>query len=722
MAETATELRLDHPLRVGMALHSDSLNRRQFAGRVAEVLKRVSREAGLTLSIEGTWGSGKTSLLAMVEELVSTEPKDERPVVVHFNPWLVGDRDALLRQFLASIAKHVKLTDHAKEGKRVAKELKTYAKAFDVLKLIPGAEPWASIVKSVVESMGNATEAVFDYKTPDIEAHKQTLELALRKFPQRIVVLIDDLDRLFPAEVYEMVRIVKAVGDLPNIGYVLAWDASYVSAALDNLQVPFAAAYLDKIVQVRLPIPPLSFPLRITLMTKGLGGLPVDALKRHFPNGDDRHGSLFYHGGLAELMEQPRDVVRLFDVVSAIEPGLRGEIHLADIIGLACLMTKAPKVYEFLHRVPQAFVGRKPGGRSMSGKPEDTIKEFAAERDSAINACASPNAVRVLVYWLFPVVAKVDDSFTFDRTAFSEGHLAHPERLLVALHLSVQPDDVSLVHVQQYLLQPDKRNEIASRLEASSCVEFVRNLGLVAEGLGADIVLDTDSLSIAIARLVESDVFLQRSRARQEVFFLHSANAAIQTVAQIAKRLPAKSIQSLTESLITDSVGLSVAATLALRVFSKSDKEEELDDEFAFKVTESRRDDVLLSFANNVSEAARTGGLFEKSGAGNILWAMACLDPKQCKAIFQLFRRHDSSLDRFVESYLRHSFDSNNGQSYGLPTELGHLEVFVSLNDLKKCAEKRLKDETLGYPTRAAWRSIVEGRCFYGKDGSAYED
>ena len=149
--EEQSEIRLDRPLQTGSALGADTLERRSFAGRVVQVLERISPEAGLVVSVEGAWGCGKTSLLAMVEDLLLSQKGDKRPVVVHFNPWLVGDRDALLRQFLASIAKAVKLTDHAKEGKRVAKELKTYSKAFDVLKLIPGAEPWASIVKACAE-------------------------------------------------------------------------------------------------------------------------------------------------------------------------------------------------------------------------------------------------------------------------------------------------------------------------------------------------------------------------------------------------------------------------------------------------------------------------------------------------------------------------------------------------------------------------------------------
>jgi predicted KAP-like P-loop ATPase len=169
-------LQIDHPLKVGTALNADMLSRSSFAQSVANVLQRVTTNGGLVVSVEGAWGSGKTSLLAMIEEILIEGSIHKKPIVVHFNPWLIGDRDALLRQFLASIAKEVSLGDKAKEGKRVANEIKTYSKAFDVLKLIPGAEPWASMIKSVVEAVGETTSAVADYKTPDIEARKSALE------------------------------------------------------------------------------------------------------------------------------------------------------------------------------------------------------------------------------------------------------------------------------------------------------------------------------------------------------------------------------------------------------------------------------------------------------------------------------------------------------------------------------------------------------------------
>lgn len=711
-------LRLDHPLRVGKALGADALHRAPFARSVTEVLKRVSPEAGLVASLEGVWGSGKTSMLAMVEELFAEESEETRPVVVHFNPWLIGDREALLRQFFASIAMAVKLTDHAKEGKRVAKELKTYSKAFDVLKLIPGAEPWASMVKAVVESMGNATEAVADYKTPDIEARKQALEKALRKFPRRIIVFVDDLDRLFPAEAFEMVRIVKAVGDLPNIGYVLAWDASYVSAALENLKVPLAATYLDKIVQVRLPIPPLSFRMRVDLMNNGLNGLPEDAHKPHLPNGEDRHALLFHHG-LSELMEQPRDVVRLFDVVRTIEPGLRGEIHLADIIGLACLMTKAAKVYELLHRIPQAFVGRRPGSQPGMEKSEDVVKEYAEVRDAAIAACSMPNAVRDLVSWLFPMVTKSEEAFTFARVEFVEGHLAHPERLLIALNLSAHPSDLSLVKVQQFVLLPAKREGIAKGLHEQSCIEFISNLGEVAAGLRADVELDVAELCIAIARLADSEVVVRRAHLRQSVWEFGPTRAAVLSIEQIAKSLEIRPAEELAEKLIADPIALSIATQFAHKSFLKVDDDA---DSANLKASQSKKAEVLGYLADNVEAAAASGALFNKSGIVNILWALPRLVTARCDAVFRAIAKYDPALDLFVEALLRDGFDSNKGQIYKLPDDVERLEKYVPLDVLKSHATQRLKDESMPYPTKAAWQAVIEGYRIYGIDGSKAED
>lgn len=713
--EQEVAIRIDRPLHAGTALGADALGRQSFASRVTQVLQRVSPEAGLVLSVEGDWGCGKTSLLAMVEDLLSSTNDDRPPVVVHFNPWLVGDRDALLRQFLASIAKAVKLTDHAKEGKRVAKELKTYSKAFDVLRLIPGAEPWASIIKSVVESVGEASESVFDYKTPDIEARKQALEQALRKFPRRIVVLIDDLDRLYPAEVYEMVRIIKAVGDLPNVGYVLAWEEKFVSAALEKLNVPYAAAYLDKVVQVRLPVPPLSYAQRVQQMNQGLERLPRDAREIYFVNGDDRH-SLVFHHGLSELMEHPRDVVRLFDVVTSIEPDLRGEVHLADLIGLAALMTKAPPVFALLRRRPQAFVGRRPGTRSMFEKAEEVVKSHTDDRENAIAECSNPRAVRELVHCLFPKTAKADDEFTFDRVVFTEGHLGHPDRLSVALQLSAGLGDVSLVKVRRFLFRPAEREAIAAGLDEESCAPFLDCLGSVLEALGEDVVIDVEHLAIALARLVEKPAFVSRARNRNGVWLASAEKLAFSAIGALGKRMAPEATAALAVKLICDIEALSIAVDVAFASYGQDKKNEGSTD--IVRASHESKVSTLAELSKNLENAAASGAIFEKVNSGRILWLAPLLIPSRCKSLFRAMQQSDPSLDAFAMGLMGGGFDSVKGQYYAIPKDVKRLEKYIAMDSLKQQALERLKDEALDYPARAAWRAVVECKTIYGKDGS----
>ena len=713
--EEQGEIRLDRPLQTGSALGGDTLERQSFAGRVTQVLERISPTAGLVVSVEGAWGCGKTSLLAMVEDLLRGEMENKRSVVVHFNPWLVGDCDALLRQFLASIAKAVKLTDHAKEGKRVAKELKTYAKAFDVLKLIPGAEPWASIVKSVVESVGNASEAVFDYKTPDIEARKHDLERALKKFPHRIVVLIDDLDRLYPAEVYEMVRIIKAVGDLPNVGYVLAWDEKFVSAALDKLNVPFAAAYLDKVVQVRLPVPPLSFKQRVAQMNAGLARLPQEAREDHFPSHQNRLGSVFHHG-LSELMEHPRDVVRLFDLVMSMEPNLRGEVNLADLMGLAAVMTKAPNVFSLLRSTPQAFVGRRPGAQTSMEKPEEVIARFTSDRESAINACGNPAAIRELVHWLFPKTAKADKAFTFDRVVFTEGHLGHPDRLSVALQMSAGQGDVSMVSVRRFVFQPSEREAIAAGLDEQGCFEFLNYLGAALDALGEDVEIDSEPLCIALARLVDTPPFVLHARNRRDVFLLSADRLALRAINVLGKRMQADAVAKLAERLICDEEALSIAVAVAFESYEKEERDG--DAEAVVRASADAQDQILKELGNNLEHAASSGALFEKLRPSINLWLAPRLVPEDCKGLFAGMKKQDPSLDRFVLALMEGSFDSTKGQRYAVPKEVERIEAYVAMDFLKEHGAVRLQDETLGLPARAAWRAVVEGKEFYGVDGS----
>lgn len=713
MSSTEVELGFDRPLRRKEALSADKLARRGFAQSAVHALGRVSSTAGFVLSVEGAWGSGKTSTLAIMEALLQTQ--NPKPVIVHFNPWLIGDRDSLLRHFLSKIAAEVKLVDHAGNGKKVARELKTYAKVFDFIKLLPGAEPWASLVKSVLESAGEMTDSVANYKTPDIEVQKKKVEEALKNFGHPVIVFIDDIDRLFPSEVFEMIRIVKAVGDLSNVGYILAWDPEYVAKALKAANVPYSAAYLDKVVQVRLPLPAISLEARGVLINEALARLHPDAEKPYFSNSQDRLSELYF-SGLRELLEQPRDFARVFNTIAIIEPILREEVVLADIIGLAALMVKAPCVYKIMCKEPRWFVGALPADQTLFKSNEDLIREGKRSRDAAFDRCSHPSAARKLVHYLFPLTAD-ENKFIMRRVVDANGHLAAPARLLVALQLHVSDADVSFVMARRYLVHADQRSEVLNSLTEQNCLDFLECLGDIFESNAVSGVEDVSRLCLDIARLADLDPFSSRSQNRSGFFLPTARNIVVRTIRQIIKIAAVDQGSSIIEQIIVDRDALSVA----MELFNDSYLASKVNDDQPHCAPESK-EILARKLSNNILKAAREGQLLSTSSPGFLLWRLSDMKPKECPKVFTAIKALDPSLDRFALAILGHSFDSNKGQSYALPDNLSRIEAYCSLKQLNMHARKRLADPELTLPALAAWRSVVDQKKVYAVDGSYASD
>lgn len=702
------ELGFDRPLSSNNALVDDKLGRKSFAQAAVNALGRVGSTDGFVLSIEGAWGSGKTSTLAMMQALL--EAQHQAPIIVHFNPWLVGDRDALLRHFLSKITSEIKVTDHAEDGKKLARELKSYAKVFDIIKFVPGAEPWATLVKTVMEASGDAAGSVADYKTPDIEAKKGKVEKALRNYKRPIMVFIDDIDRLFPTEVFEMVRIIKAVGDLPNVGYILAWDPTYVINALDSANVPHAAHYLDKIVQVRLPLPSISFEARGNLINEALLRLHPDASFPHFPNGEERLQRLYF-SGLREMFEQPRDFARVFNTIAVLEPALRGEVVLADIIGFAAIMVKAPLVYELLIKEPRWFVGALPSDHGFV-KSEDILKDGAIEREVVFNKCSNPNAVRKLVHQLFPLTAD-SKSFVIDRILDFEGHIAAPSRLLVALQLHTSGEDVSFVLARRYMMHADQRDEITKQLTQNNCINFVECLGDIAESTGASGIEDIEQLCVDIGRMIDTEPFIMNSKNRAGFFNLPAEDVAFRAICSLIRAAAPSSGSAIAERIIKEPRAL----TVAMEIFTNSFLRDNSNHEHVLCLADSKRR-LTAVLAKNVLDAVNSGRLLSLPNPGFLLWGLSKVAKEKCPRIFEALRLVDSTLDEFAVAILKTSFDSTKGQRYSLPNDRSKIEAYCPLDKLKEHAEIRLADNALELPALAAWRSVVEEKSFYGVDGS----
>lgn len=696
-------LGFDVPLTVGQS-KDDRLHRRSFARRVAETIRQDATPASLAIAIEGPWGAGKTSFLAMVEEALLEREDKVSPVIVHFNPWLVGERDALLRQLFGQVAAAMSLPTHGQSGKNVAKELLAYAKVFDVIKLIPGAEPLASLISAIMQNTGTATQDIAEHKEPDLDGQRKLLIKALEEFSHPVIVFIDDADRLFPKEVFELIRIVKAVGDLPRVRYLIAWDADYVAESLKVLQVPKPDQYLEKVVQMRVKLPQPSASSMARLFARAYQAFPEEALK--FPE-HDRVADL-YLSGLRKLLKTPRDIERVFNTARVLEERLRGEVELADILALAALEVKAPAVHQLLRDFPALFVKKHESIPGELRERDEVIEAGKSVRQEAYARDGIEDAAREIVHFLFPLVAEVEGGIGLSDGNYALGRLADPARLQVALQYGVHDGDVSVVIARLFLQRAKGRPLILTHLSKEICFEFIDVVGDLLE----DSTLDLDApidLAVQISKIVDLRVSVQRVQERNEVFMLQPQTLAEHALKALKKRLAPSDAVELGRAITISNQCVTMAACLLSESFNQ-DKQESL-------LVREVRDECLTAFTANVTQRVESGTLSELANSSLVISTLATLGPSACRPVFEKACLLPTSLDQFAVALMEHSFDSNKGKAFWTPADK-YITPFCTLEELRGYAKQRLDDLHIDTHVRSAWIAVNTGKQIYAVDGS----
>ncbi|MBH1801659.1 hypothetical protein I5T93_01630 [Stenotrophomonas maltophilia] len=710
-----TKLNPDRALQPGSAIASDKLGRRPFAEAAIRALRGVSRADGYVLAVEGQWGTGKSSALSMIQDLLAAEK--DHPTIVNFNPWLIGNRDTLLKAFFDAIYQSLDISDKSKEAQKTAKLIKNYSKALTAIKLVPGITAIASAIQEVVSAVADSAEAIAKEHESNLEQQRSALTNHLCQLDSRIVVFIDDVDRLIPSEVIELIRIVKAIGGLPNLGYVVAWDREYVEKSIASADIPNSSSYLDKIVQIRLPLPVILEGKRQALLQSALDDLPLLAHKSYFPHADDRLSGVYYHG-LRELLRHPRDIARTMNWLAIIEPTLRGEIVLADLIALSCIMTKAPSIYSEMHNNPLLFQGRISNNTLISNK-DDREKIIKEKVNHIFSECDMPDAVQTLVFYLFPELSAACGKGYYSATSSNLGLISEPGRLALALNFNVDEGDVSLAKARSFIYHPEQRNIITKELTPNNVVDFIDAVGRIASQAKNLNELHVPQLCTDLASIVDNGTVVDRLSKRDSYAYSDPESTAVESIERITTNLNTEKEKfDCYEALLEDEMCLSTRAEIVRRIHSKSRPSADAITTFPAAAT-ARAAPRLVADA---VKAAKTRILWQLCNPSRIIWAcMRYAASSQCRRLFKAIEKK-GDLDNFVLAALKHSYSSNSGQSYAVPEDRDLFEKFAQISEMKRLAKRRLRDSTMEFPLKAAWMAIAEEKVIIGKDGTATDD
>jgi len=242
-------LSADEPIKKS---EDDKLNRRSFAESLAKTIVQNSFSSSFSIGLYGKWGSGKTSIVNMVLETV----KEDEPnaIIVRFNPWLCGDPKQLISQFLKQLSAAIKLKTSVLEN--VCNLIDQYALAFDVGSILADTNLVAALLSSAgLKFLDKLASSRLQKTTGDLQEKKNQIADKLNEDGIKIIVSIDDIDRLSEDEIIAVFQLVRSVADFPNTVYLLTFDYDVVVHALSKVQYGDGKEYLEKIIQVPFEIP-----------------------------------------------------------------------------------------------------------------------------------------------------------------------------------------------------------------------------------------------------------------------------------------------------------------------------------------------------------------------------------------------------------------------------------------------------------------------------------
>ncbi|OGK49799.1 hypothetical protein A3A56_03835 [Candidatus Roizmanbacteria bacterium RIFCSPLOWO2_01_FULL_40_32] len=351
----------------------DLLEFSEIANRFAERVYNQGSTDSLVFGVDAPWGVGKSTFVNFCQEYWEDEYKDNIIVYV-FNPLRYESRENLLEKFIDGFIRVIQKHTFIPELRPVISKYSRFIQS----------------VKGNIFGFLNIEIAGGNYSVDDAF---QDLETILTSLDKKVIVVIDDLDRLNLPAVKDLLFTIKKSFTLPNVSYVLCYDAENINA-LEQEKPDFekVTEFLEKFVNVKVSLYLSSDKLSnfvTTNLESSLSGnsqadpilvsKAVGGLKDIF-NSSDYHHYVPFVGDVRKL-KRLINTILLLDLEKTDFDN--SDINNKDLIHLLLIYINYPNVFRKIYNTE---TGGKKGFFSLVSYYEDSYP-----RDNTRNTRSSEN-------------------------------------------------------------------------------------------------------------------------------------------------------------------------------------------------------------------------------------------------------------------------------------------------------------------------------------------
>ena len=357
---------------------------------VQSVVSAILLETPAIIAVTGRYGDGKTSFLNLTVGELRKSEEIKAPIIVRFSPWMAGDSNALVLSLLNSIVAEIK---HKLVVPGLGGDATRYART--LLSAVPRMERLKDLLAE-----------------PSQEERIDALVNRIRSVRRRLLVVLDDLDRMEAKELETVLKVLRGSDKLANITFLCAFDKTEVGKILKvtrpDQETP---TFIEKFFPLEFRLPEIDSAQLQTLFSQRISrilernALPQAKLSKSLEK--------LWQGGVGGYFQNLRRIKLFFNRVSRSLDLIADEVNIEDFIKLEVIRDTAPTVYELIYRHPEHFWNRNYAFevRFKGSEPldEDKAKKWHAEfynSDVEASVPAQRRYVFQLLEDLFPQFAQ----------------------------------------------------------------------------------------------------------------------------------------------------------------------------------------------------------------------------------------------------------------------------------------------------------------------------
>lgn len=327
-----------------------------YSDILKDSIQKYSGQNTLVIGIDGKWGDGKSSFINMALESFVTG-SDNTKHVLFFNPWNFTNPKELILHFLNDLKRHFKKVLGEEYSGDLDDKLLLY------ISYITGVK---------VETTKNIRD-----EENDTESLKREIDGVLKRINFKLIVVIDDVDRLDKEETHQVFQFVKLVGDFPNVIYIIPFDKQNVTK-----ECGIDEDYIKKIIQVEIKLPPIIKRELFTILNNDLKKLFKSLDYSSF---DFQKWESHLNSSLGYYIKNLRDVNRIINTLRfylSYDP-LR-ELNLNDFVYLTVIQIFDLKLYTYIgnNRVLFTFRSNITILQDLQNKLEEKRKELETNSET----------------------------------------------------------------------------------------------------------------------------------------------------------------------------------------------------------------------------------------------------------------------------------------------------------------------------------------------------